>query len=53
MQEAEVCFSENISEDKLVLRNIPTDTILESRLSSVNKCFENAELFNGSECSES
>ena len=31
---AELCFRKNVSEGKLVLRNIPTDTICESTLSS-------------------
>lgn len=34
VEEAEVCFRKNVSEGELVLRNIPTDTILESTLSS-------------------
>ncbi len=46
IQEAEVCFRKNVSEGELVLRNIPTDHICESTLSSpvVKSLWENIVL---------
>ena len=34
VEEAEICFRQNVGEGELVLRNIPTEIICESTLSS-------------------
>ena len=34
VEKAEICFRQNVGEDELVLRNIPTEIICESTLSS-------------------
>ncbi len=49
MEEAEICFRKTVGEDELVLRNIPTETICESTLSSpvVKLLWENIVLESG------
>jgi hypothetical protein len=49
MEEAEICFRKTVGEDELVLRNIPTEMICESTLSSpvVKSLWENIVLESG------
>ena len=46
VEEAEICFRQNVGEGELVLRNIPTEIICESTLSSsvVKSLWENIVL---------
>jgi hypothetical protein len=55
VEEAEICFRKNVGEGELVLRNIPTEIICESTLSSpvVKSLWENIVLESGIEESSS